>query len=249
MATPDLTGTTALVTGASRGFGRAITAALHSAGADVVGVARGAGDLDKVKADLPERFSGVPADAADPATAADLMRTHRPGVLVLSAGAMPTVKPLPELDWAEFTTNWNMDTKQSFHWVRAALTLPLAPGSVVVTISSGAALRGSPVSGGYAGAKATTHFISRYAADEARRRNLGIRFVALLPQLTPATELGRHGVAAYAARSGTDVDTYMAGLDTVLTPDQVASAVLDCVGSRLTGEAYVVGGAGVRPVD
>lgn len=249
MATSALTGTTALVTGASRGFGRAVTTALHAAGADVIGVARGAGDLEKLQADLPERFSGVPADAAEPDTADELIQAHRPGVLVLGAGAIPTHKPLPELTWDEFNTNWQMDTKQAFHWVRAALTLPLAPGSVVVTISSGAALRGSPASGGYAGAKAMTHFISRYAADESRRRDLGIRFVALLPQLTPTTELGRHGVAMYAARSGVDYDTYLAGLTDVLTPDQVAAAVLDCVAARLPGEAYVVTGTGVRPVE
>jgi NAD(P)-dependent dehydrogenase (short-subunit alcohol dehydrogenase family) len=248
MATLDLTGKTALVTGASRGFGRAITVALHGAGAEVIGVARGVGDLDKLRADLGSRFAGVPADAADPSTGPDLIGAHRPDVLVLDAGAIPTSRPLPELSWEEFNVNWETDTKQAFHWVRSALTLPLAPGSVVVTISSGAALRGSPASGGYASAKAATNFISRYAADESRRRDLGIRFVALLPQLTPTTDLGRHGVAMYAARTGVDVDTYLAGLTSVLTPEQVAAAVLECVAGSLDGDSFMVTGTGVTPV-
>lgn len=78
----------------------------------------------------------------------------------------------------------------------------------MLSISSGAALRGSPVSGGYAGAKATVRFISAYAADESERAGLGIRFTSLLPQLTPATGFGAAAVAAYAGRHGTDLGEF-----------------------------------------
>ena len=44
---------------------------------------------------------------------------------------------------------------------------PLAPGSVVVSMSSGAVLGGSPLSGGYASAKAAIRYINGYAGDEA----------------------------------------------------------------------------------
>lgn len=64
----------------------------------------------------------------------------------------------------------------------------------MVTISSAAALRGSPLSGGYAGAKATARFINAYAGAEATSRSLGQRYVAILPQLIPATALGAAGV-------------------------------------------------------
>ena len=60
------------------------------------------------------------------------------------------------------------------------------------------------MSGGYAGAKSALRFISSYAADESDRAGLGIRFVTLLPQLTPATDLGSVGVAAYAERQGVE---------------------------------------------
>ena len=46
MSANDLSGTTAIVTGASRGFGRGIAVALHAAGAHVVGVAWDRGPLD-----------------------------------------------------------------------------------------------------------------------------------------------------------------------------------------------------------
>ncbi len=77
-----------------------------------------------------------------------------------------------------------------FHWTRETLLLPLAPGSVVIAFSSGAALAGSPLSGGYAGAKATIRFIASYAAAESQRGGFGVRFVSVLPGLTPATALG-----------------------------------------------------------
>ena len=89
--------------------------------------------------------------------------------------------------------------RQAFHWLREALLRPLEPGSAVISLSSGAALRGSPLSGGYAGAKATIQFITAYAADESEPAGLGIRFTSVLPQLTPATGLGAAAVAAYAA--------------------------------------------------
>jgi NAD(P)-dependent dehydrogenase (short-subunit alcohol dehydrogenase family) len=69
-------------------------------------------------------------------------------------------------------------------------------------ISSGAAVQGSPLSGGYAGAKATQRFISAYAQEEARRAGLDITFTAVLPRITPLTDLGRPAVQAYAARAG-----------------------------------------------
>ena len=59
----DLTGTTALVTGASRGFGRAIATALSEAGAKVAGVARDRGALEELRAELGDAFTAVPADA------------------------------------------------------------------------------------------------------------------------------------------------------------------------------------------
>ena len=50
--TAPLSGTSALVTGASRGFGRATAAALVQAGATVAGVARGGGQLAEVREEL-----------------------------------------------------------------------------------------------------------------------------------------------------------------------------------------------------
>jgi NADP-dependent 3-hydroxy acid dehydrogenase YdfG len=65
----EMAGATALLTGASRGFGRDIASALSKAGAQVVGVAREYGALEEVRAGLGESFTPVPAGAADPEAA------------------------------------------------------------------------------------------------------------------------------------------------------------------------------------
>ena len=96
-----------------------------------------------------------------------------------------------------------------FNWTREALLLPLEPGSAVIAVSSGAAVNGSPLSGGYAGAKATIRFIASYATEESDRNGLGIRFTCVLPQLTPETGLGAAAVAAYAARQGVGIPAFL----------------------------------------
>jgi NAD(P)-dependent dehydrogenase (short-subunit alcohol dehydrogenase family) len=239
---------TAVVTGASRGFGRAIAAALAAAGTNVVGIARGERELRAVRDELGERFIPVVADATDEALAQNVLRDHRPGLLVLNAGVTPHMAPVHEQTWETFSRNWHADTRHVFTWTRAALREPLAPGSVVVAMSSGAALGGSPLSGGYASAKAAIRYLRGYAADESNRAGLDIRFVTLLPQLTPATGLGSAGVAGYAARQGVDRDTFVENMQPILTPDQVAKAVVELAGDPGSAPEYQVSGAGLRPL-
>ena len=209
MPAHEISGANVLVTGASRGFGRAIATAFAKAGAQVAGVARDRIRLDELRAELGPGFAPVVADAADPVSAGQLIDQYRPSVLVLNAGASPLARPLPRHTWQTFSRNWEVDVQHAFNWTREALLLPLEPGSVVITMSSGAAVQGSPLSGGYAGAKATIRFLTRYAAVESARDGLGIRFISLLPKLTPATSLGSAAVAAYAARDGEDVAGYL----------------------------------------
>ena len=225
----DLAGATALVTGASRGFGRGIATSLSQAGARVVGVARDHDQLQRLRAELGDSFIPVTADAARPVTAGQLIDAYRPAILVLNAGATPLTRPLHQHTWQTFSQNWDVDVQHVFRWVREALLTPLDPGSTVITISSGAALRGSPLSGGYAGAKATIRFITAYAADESARAGLGIGFRCVLPQLTPSTALGLAGVAAYAARQGVAVASYLEAAGPALTVEQAGAAITSLI--------------------
>jgi NADP-dependent 3-hydroxy acid dehydrogenase YdfG len=86
-------------------------------------------------------------------------RSHRhyteDRTLPLVAGAAPLIRPLQQQSWETFSVQWQSNVRIAFHWLREALLEPLRPGSGVVVLSSGAALAGSPLSVGYAGAKAT----------------------------------------------------------------------------------------------
>jgi NAD(P)-dependent dehydrogenase (short-subunit alcohol dehydrogenase family) len=247
MSSEQLSVGTALVTGASRGLGRGVATALAQVGATVVGVARDERKLAALHAELGDRFIPVAADAADPVNAGRLIDEYTPGLLVLAAGAAPLSRPLHLQTWQTFSRNWEVDVQQVFHWTREALLRPLVPGSVVIAFSSGAVIAGSPLSGGYAGAKATIRYITSYAADESERGGLGIRFTAVLPQLTHATDLGAKAVAAYAARSGQDVADFIASRGPALTPDIAGKAVLElAAGAGTNGSAHLLSAAGLK---
>jgi NAD(P)-dependent dehydrogenase (short-subunit alcohol dehydrogenase family) len=181
----------ALVIGAGSGVGRATADALAEAGAQVVA-------------------TGSERDATDPAQVAALLAEADPDLVVVAAGARPRMAPIDEQTWESFSTPWNVDVKIAFEVGRAALARPLRPGSTVLVVSSGAALAGSPLSGGYAGAKRTQMFITDYLQRVAEARELGIRFVALAPrQLLAGTVIGEAAAAAYGGEIGESADAYM----------------------------------------
>jgi NAD(P)-dependent dehydrogenase (short-subunit alcohol dehydrogenase family) len=234
MSIRHLAGTTAIVTGASRGFGRATAIALAELGAHVVAVARTEEQLKELAAQLGDRFTHEVADAADASVPARLVSRYRPRTLVLNAGATPIPAPVSEQTWETFSTNWNTDVQHVFNFTRYALTAPLDPGSVVISLSSGAALNGSPLSGGYAGAKATIRFISAYAGIESQQRGLHIRFVAVMPLLTPATDLGRLYTGAYAGQAGLSEEKFLERFGGALTADHAGRSI----GNLVTDETY-----------
>ena len=119
----------------------------------------------------------------------------------------------------------------------------------MIALSSGAAVKGSPLSGGYAGAKGTIRFIASYAAAESQRGGLGIRFVSVLPQLTPATDLGAVAVAAYAAREGMSVAEFMQSRGPALTPEQAGTSIARLVTDpALDQTSYLLKADGLSPL-
>jgi NAD(P)-dependent dehydrogenase (short-subunit alcohol dehydrogenase family) len=247
----QLAGTTAVVTGASRGFGRAISVSLAKRGAHVVGVARNQELLAELKAQLGDAFTAEVSDVADPAVARHLIADSRPQIVVLNAGATPPVGLLREQTWEMFSTNWNMDVQHVFNFTQEILTAPLDPGSVVVSLSSGAARAGSPLSGGYAGAKATIKFISSYAGLEAGRLGTKIRFVSVLPLLTTATRLGKTYTERYAAMAGMSEAQFLDGrFGGTLSAEQVGESIaVLAADDSYSDPAYLVGTTGLQSVE
>ena len=117
-------------------------------------------------------------------------------------------------------------------------------------MSSGAALVGSPLSGGYAGAKATIKLISSYGGLEAERLGADVRFVSVLPQLTPATGLGKLYTERYAATAGMSEAQFLEGrYGGTLSAEQVGDSLADlAVDDSYTDPAYLVGTTGLQSV-
>jgi len=243
----DLSDKTTVVVGASRGLGRGIAAAFAEAGAPVVAVARTGPALADLAATNPNIRAEV-GDATDPTVAWNVLDRYEPEVLVLVAGANPVMRPLQHQTWETFSLNWQTDVKIAFTWLREALLQPLPPGSRVVVVSSGAAVAGSPVSGGYAGAKATQRFLAGYAQEESRRAGLDITVTAVLPRMTPHGDVGRAGVRAYAARSGQTEESFLEGMGALLTPETAGTALVDLVLSDPANlpPAYLLTAAGLQ---
>ncbi|WP_123026996.1 SDR family oxidoreductase [Mycolicibacterium stellerae] len=243
----DLSDMTTLVVGASRGLGRGIALAFDEAGAPVVAVARSRPALDEVAA-VSKNIQVEAADATDATMAWNLMDRHKPAVLIIVAGANPVMRSIQHQTWETFSANWHTDVKIAFTWLREALLQPMPPGSRVVVVSSGAAINGSPASGGYAGAKATQRFIAAYAQEESRRSGLDISVTAVMPRMTPFGDVGKRGIRAYSARSGQSEQDFLYQLGQVVTPELAGSALVDlvCEDSTTIAPGYLLTGAGLQ---
>jgi NAD(P)-dependent dehydrogenase (short-subunit alcohol dehydrogenase family) len=237
--TQRLHGKNVVVIGGSKGVGRAIVAATQAQGAQVLAVARQEEPLKK----LADAFPGVRVlalDASDEHAPATVFATLSPDILVVCAGAIPHAAPLVEQSWEQFSRNWNSDVKLSLHFSQAALTTPLPRGTTIILISSGAAIGGSPLSGGYAGSKRTQMFIANYAQQEAERSNLDLRFLALAPGgLMPETDLGKAAVEAYASSVGLSATDFIKRRGPSQTPEDVANAVVEFASNPRSREENV----------
>src|SRR5258708_15140628 len=147
-----------VVTGGSRGLGLGLVEALVAQGARVTVVARGAEALEAVGAGLG--VATISADVTDETAAHRILGELRRDILVLNAGATPRMGRLDQLSWEDFSVVWETDVKAGLYWLQAALNLPLKRGSRVLVGSSGAAVTGSQMSGGYGGSKRMLWFMS-----------------------------------------------------------------------------------------
>jgi NAD(P)-dependent dehydrogenase (short-subunit alcohol dehydrogenase family) len=242
-----LKGKNMVVIGGSRGVGRRTVEAGVRNGARVLAVARRQEPLRQLALDV----SGVELlslDATEEDAPSRVFDRLQPDILVVGGGEFPPAAPLHEQSWAQFAANWDTDVKIAFQFCKAALSQPLLPGTTVIVISSGAAMAGSPNSGGYAGAKRTQIFIANYSQKESDRLGLGLRFMALAPRIMPDTELGQHAVAGYSRYLGISAADFIRSMSSPPAASDVATAVMDLATNpdRSKGGVFVVSGKGME---
>ena len=219
-----------VVTGGSRGLSLGLVEAQVAHGARVTVVARGAEAMESVRARL--EVATICADVTHEAAAHHILAEVRPDILVLNAGATPRMGPLDQLSWADFSANWETDVKAGLYWVQAALNLSPKPGSRVLLGSSGAAQNGSPLSGGYAGAKRMLWFMAKFANVISGQKDLRIRVLAIVPQqMIGDIGVGDAASGAYVSAMGIKPEELLARFGASMLPrdfgDKVVSVLED----------------------
>jgi NAD(P)-dependent dehydrogenase (short-subunit alcohol dehydrogenase family) len=229
-----------VVTGGSRGLGLGLVEALVARGASVTVVARDTGALASVRKTLG--VVTISADVTDEAAAHRIVAELRPDILVLNAGAKPPMGRLDQLSWADFTAPWETDVKAGLYWLQAALKTPLRPGSRVLVGSSGVAQNGSPLSGGYAGAKRMLWMMAGYANGVSEQKNLGIRFQTIVPlQIIGGTGVGDAGANAYARAMGIKRDDFLSRFGAPMPPREFGEKVVSVLEDPKYAEGFAFG--------
>ena len=188
----DLTGKTALITGASRGIGANTARLMAEAGAQVVLLARSARDLEVLAAEIGAQAIVCTSDVANydhwtKAVTVALEQTGRIDILVNNAGLIDPIARLENSNPEEWGRLIDVNLKGVYYGVRATLPTMIAQGSgTILNISSGAAY--GPLEGwsAYCSSKAGAAMLTRCIHKE--HGDAGIRVMGLSPG-TVATDM------------------------------------------------------------
>ena len=190
----DLTGKTALVTGASGGIGEAVARALHAQGATVVLHGTRAGKLEALKQQLGARAFALAVDLSDRDAVAGLIEaaTDLAGpisILVNNAGITRDglLMRMKDEDW-DAVLEVNMTASMSL--CRAAMrSMMKAKTGSIISISSVVGVTGNPGQTNYAASKAGMIGFSKSLAAEVASRGLTVNVVAPGFIETPMTDV------------------------------------------------------------
>ncbi len=241
----NLTGQRALVTGAGRGLGRAIVAALHGAGARVIAVARTQSDLESLQDEFGEGVEGWAMDVTDDAFIARLEALDRLDILVNNAGSN---RPEPFLDVSAETLDFLIDlnVRAMFRTAQAAAramaradTQSGAGGGAIVNMSSQMGHVGSPNRTVYCMTKHAVEGLTKAMAVELAP--LGVRVNCVAPTFIE-TAMTKPMLEDPAFR---DFVHRMIPMQKMGQPEDVANAVLylaSPASGMVTGHSLLVDG-------
>ncbi|MEI8241124.1 MAG: SDR family oxidoreductase [Actinomycetota bacterium] len=242
----SLEGKVALVTGASKGIGRAIAATMSAAGASVMLSSRKLDALQEAAADMPGDTEVFAANAGDPeaaraCVAATVERFGSIDILVNNAATNPYYGATLGVDEGRFDKTFQVNLRGPLFWCQAAWEAGMKdkPG-VIVNIASVGGLRSEAGLGVYNLTKAALIHLTRQLANE-----LGpTRVVGIAPGLVQ-TDFAAYLVDNFGDRLAAQLPTGRLGLPQDIA--NLATFLASDAASWITGETYVIdGGAGVR---
>lgn len=189
----SLAGRVALVTGASRGIGKAIAAAYADAGASVLLTSRKQDALEAAAAEIGGDVDVFAANAGDPEQAAAAVAhcTERFGgldILVNNAATNPYFGPTMDIDLPRYDKTWEVNHRGVLVWTQLAWKAAMAErGGAVINISSVGGLSVEQGIGIYNGTKAALIHLTKTLAAELAPR---VRVNAIAPGLVK-TDMAR----------------------------------------------------------
>lgn len=208
--TGPLAGGTAVVTGASRGIGRAIALRLAEAGADVALWARDATALQRVADELTAlgaRVQATSCDVADPAavgSAAEKVRQAlAPVTIVVNNAGTVLRKPTVTISDAEWRRVMAVNLDGTFYVTRAFLPDLTRAGGRVINVSSIAGREGTTLLAAYCAAKHGVVGLTRALAEELRAAKVSVN--AICPGSVDTVMLREGMPGASAAMSPDDI--------------------------------------------
>jgi 3-hydroxybutyrate dehydrogenase len=247
-----LAGRHALVTGGSRGIGRAVAAALARAGATVTVLGRDQATLEQTAA-RGDAGGFVVADVTDAAAVsasiAQAAAQHGPvDILIANAGGAESA-PFAKADPAQFRRMFELNVMGTVHPIRAVLDGMVARRfGRIVAIASTAGLKGYAYVSAYCAAKhAVVGLVKALALETAAT---GVTVNAVCPGYTD-TDMVRESAARISAKTGRPAEEAVAAmvrnnpLGRLITPDEVAGAVLFLCSpeaAAITGTTVTVAG-------
>ena len=257
MTLASLSGQHALVTGASRGIGAVVAAALAAEGAHVSLLAREAQSLARLAGQLGnDRALAVAADVTDGASvrgafAAARARFGPVHILINNAGQAASAK-FTDTDEALWQRIMAVNLTGTYLCSHAAVTdmLQLKYGRIV-NIASTAGLRGAAYISAYVASKHAVIGLTRALALEYATRNITVN--AVCPGYVD-TDIVRQAVATIRHKTGRSESEALAALvatnpqQRLITPEEVANAVLWLCrpGSQsITGQSLIISGGEV----
>ncbi|MGR3616938.1 MAG: SDR family oxidoreductase [Paracoccaceae bacterium] len=187
----DMTGKTALITGASRGIGAETARVFAAAGANVALLARGRASIEELADEIGDRALALPCDISDfgsveAAVNATVTKFGGIDVLINNAGMVEPISHLADADPAGWGDVIDINLKGVFYGMRAAVPLMRERGGSVLTISSGAAHGPVEAWSHYCASKAGVAMLTRCLDKEESAH--GIRAIGLSPG-TVATQM------------------------------------------------------------
>lgn len=184
----DLTGKTALVTGASRGIGRAIALGLGRAGADVAVLARSTGDLETLAGELRElgrKSVVITCDVLDPqqierAVDEAVEALGHLDIVINNAGGVDQFGPFSQLTRDDWEFAFGLNLKPVIEFCRAAgrHMVERESGSIV-NIASSHAVAGAPMLAHYAATKSAVISLSQTLGGEWADAGVRVNALAL----------------------------------------------------------------------